>query len=391
MNIVGASGSAIFVTGSSVAKFEIQFPDWTVNDQKNYYQYSLSAKLQTSYYPPNYNRAGYFPTGSNILAGFSSLINAPNGFVYGIPSSAASVAKYSSTGSGQDIIYISTSSLSTGQPNKFLAAAVSPNGMIYMLPYGSTNNEYYSLFKINTTNDVISNLGNIPGILGRTNYNSAILAPNGFIYGIGGTATAVLKINPNNDSYSTFGNIDTAAGFLVDYGIATLAPNGVIYCPPQDSRFIAKIDTNTDTISFIDIISTATGKYTTSVLAPNNECIYFIPFSATGSLKIDPRTDEITYINVPGFTFNCNSAIVAPDGLIYCFSSTTSTRVVINPFNDTVSTISNSFTSRGATLSVDGAIHTISTSNPRLLKYADNRTYDLDQNFVLSRYRNKTQ
>lgn len=392
MDIVGASGSAIFVTGSSVAKFDIQFPSWSVDDQKNYYQYSVGAKLLTSYYPPKYGKASYL-TGSTIAGGsYAGFITAPNGNIYAIPLTASGSVKFNTTGSSSGFTYITTSSLPITTP-KFNGAALAGNGCIYMVPFGVGTNPNTIVAKINTNTDQISVLGNIVTTVNASQYLGAVCAPNGFIYAIPFVALNILKINPNDDTLSYFGNVTGSNnGSAPAFNGGVLAPNGVIYCAPKDFGGILKIDTNTDTLSTVNIgLPTTAGanRWNGGVLAPNNECIYFIPYNATGSLKIDPRTDQITYINLPvGSTAPTNNGgIVGPDGLIYCTSEGT-TRVIINPYNDTITTVPSSLQSSRPTMGFNGKIYGISSTN-RLVVLEDNRTYDLDPNYVLSRYRNK--
>lgn len=382
MEIVGASGSSIFMTGSAVVKFDIQFPSWSVDDQKNYYPYSIAAKLQTAYYPPKYSRASYQITasGGGYLAGG---VTAPNGAIYCIPGAATNFLKIMTTGSVETYSYISSSIINDAAETKFGGAALASNASIYCVPY-SDQFRINKVVKIDTTNDTISLLGNLP-----SNFNAvfvgAVCAPNGYVYGIPHSISYVLKINPFNDTFSTFGSLSGASLY---YG-GTLAPNGVIYCAPHNSRFILKIDTNTDTLSYIDTGRTGTAKYSGAVLAPNNECIYFIPNNETGSLKIDPRTDQITYVNAPGSTaFGNIGGIAGPDGMIYGIGS--AQRVVINPYNDTITAVSTFSGYQSLALGFNGAIYGIPNGSTRPMKLVDNRTYDLDPNFILSRYRNKS-
>lgn len=379
MNIVGASGSAIFVTGSSVAKFEIQFPDWRPNDQKNYYQYALASKLQTSYYPPRYTKSSN-NTGSAVL-GINGFVNAPNGYIYGMPAiNSTSVVKISTTGSSSAYTFITTASFIAGNIG---GAALAPNNCIYMFVRGFRDSTNGRIYKLNTVTDQISVLGSPPGTFFESAFLGAILAPNGRIYALPIGYGAVVKLNPNDDTFSTFGSIPSNA-----FANGVLAPNGVIYCAPFESGLIYKIDTNTDTISTINTglptVANA-NRWTGGVLAPNNECIYFMPNSSTGSLKIDPRTDQITFINSPGSSnFLSNGGVVGPDGIIYGTSSTIA-RIIINPFNDTI-TSTTSVASSKTILSFDGSFYGIASSTLNVTK--DNRIYDIDPNYVLSRYRN---
>lgn len=400
MNIVGASGSAILVTGSSIAKFEIQFPDWSINDQKNFYKYSIASKLQTSYYGQKYIRSGY-TSGSIAGSGYAGLITAPNGYAYAIPGTATGSFKFSTTGSSESFTYIITSSIGTSNPTtqKFAGAALAPNGCIYMVPYGNfANEDYTKVAKIDTNTDKISVIGNIPASVPYYqggNFAGAVLAPNGNIYGIPARAQYVLKINPNTDTISSFGYV-YSNGFenQPNYLGGVLAPNGVIYCVPYFSSLILKIDTNTDTLSYIYTGLNQGRKWNGGVLAPNNNCIYFVPSEATSSLKINPTNDQITIINSSGVApLGNGGAQVGPDGMIYSINNGSlnyaghSSRVVINPFTDVMTTVNTAFGTY-PTLGFNGVIYAVGTNTLFKLENV-NQSFDLDPNFVLSRYKNK--
>ena len=79
----------------------------------------------------------------------------------------------------------------------------------------------------------------IDGIDGLSKYLGGTLAPNGMIYGIPRDSTSILKINPEDDTVTTFGSVSTGANKY--YG-GTLAPNSVIYGIPFNSTSILKIE-----------------------------------------------------------------------------------------------------------------------------------------------------
>jgi hypothetical protein len=66
---------------------------------------------------------------------------------------------------------------------------------------------------------------------------SGVLAPNGCIYGIPHNSETVLKIDPSEDSVTTFGSL---SGSRKWYG-GVLAPNGCIYGIPHNSETVLKL------------------------------------------------------------------------------------------------------------------------------------------------------
>ena len=83
--------------------------------------------------------------------------------------------------------------------------------------------------------DIATTFGNFAGT--TTQWVGGILAPNGCIYGIPYTSTSILKIDPTNDTTTTFGNF---AG-TTKWQSGILAPNGCIYGIPYTSTSILKI------------------------------------------------------------------------------------------------------------------------------------------------------
>jgi hypothetical protein len=209
--------------------------------------------------------------------------------------------------------------------NKWTGAVEAPNGMLYCIPRDST-----SVLKINPTNDTVSTFGSLSGSL---KWLGGVLAPNGMIYGIPTNSTTVLKIDPTGDSTSTFGSL--SADTLKWFG-GVLAPNGMIYGIPFDSTTVLKIDPTDDTVSTFGSLS-GTTKWVGGVLAPNG-MIYGIPYSSTTVLKINPTNDTTSTFGSVSGTVKYFGGAIASNGMIYGFPNAATTVLKINPSNDTVST-----------------------------------------------------
>ena len=135
----------------------------------------------------------------------------------------------------------------------------------------------------------------IDGIDGLSKYLGGTLAPNGVIYGIPFNSTSILKINPEDDTVTTFGSVSTGAN---KYAGGVLAPNGMIYGIPFNSTSILKINPEDDTVTTFGSVSTGANKYYGGTLAPNS-VIYGIPFNSTSILKIEDIGDYKLYLGSP--------------------------------------------------------------------------------------------
>jgi hypothetical protein len=224
---------------------------------------------------------------------------------------------------------LSTDTFSTfgsvsGDQSKWTGGVLAPNGMIYGIPFSAT-----SILKIDPTNDTVSTFGSLSG---SAKWTGGVLAPNGMIYGIPRDATSILKIDPNNDTVSTFGSL---SGSLKWTG-GVLAPNGMIYGIPTDATSILKIDPTNDTASTFGSLS-GSSKWAGGVLAPNG-MIYGIPSGATSILKIDPTNDTASTFGSLSGSSKWAGGVLAPNGMIYGIPSSGTSILKINPTNDTAST-----------------------------------------------------
>ena len=216
-----------------------------------------------------------------------------------------------------------------------------PNGKIYMFAQAS----YVIILDPESAAQSTVTLLNGRG-LGIAAAEGVVLAPNGRIYGFDqglAAGTAVVVFDPSNNSSTTIG----FPGLNLDHEAGILAPNGKIYCIPADTATaVMRIDPDAMTVTtlgnmLIGGIPGTKQNYQGGVLAPNGK-IYCVPDGATALVIIDPATDTITqktYVNlIPNI--NRGNPRLAPNGKIYAFSaSTTASHAIIDPINDTVTTI----------------------------------------------------
>mgnify|MGYP000889436384 CR=1 FL=1 len=202
--------------------------------------------------------------------------------------------------------------VSTSGTAKYYGAVLATNGMIYIPPNAAT-----SVGKINPNNDSFTSFGYFSGT-----WRSGCLAPNSCIYYIPGGATNCLKVDPSNDSGSTFGSLPST----IDKNEAgVLAQTGKIYGAPAQIDQFERITPNDNTINLIGSVSGSTYRYKGGILAPDGN-LYFIPGSYSHLISMNPFTEEITdHGEAPGWVSGAwAGAVLAPNGNIYCIPQSAS-------------------------------------------------------------------
>lgn len=260
-----------------------------------------------------------------VTNSYNSGALAQNGFIYCPPFAGTSILK----------INVATGTVSTfgsfGGGLKYSAAITAPNGMIYCLPYDAGN-----VLKINPKNDATSTFGS-----GVGRVIDAAMATNGKIYGVGnGTSSNAIVVNTNTDATSTI-----ALGAAVVTAGMILAPNGSVYCLPRTATAIYKINPATDTVSSFGSFSTSES-YIGACLAPNSS-IYCIPANATTVMKVNTNTDTLSTFGSFSGSYKWSNAFLAPNGVIYGGPSTNASFLKIDPATDTTTTLATSFNKAG--------------------------------------------
>lgn len=244
----------------------------------------------------------------------------------------------------------------------YFGGALANNGNIYCSPFNAS-----SILKINTNNDTFSTFGT--GLGGNA---SAVLANNGMIYCMPSTSTSILKINPNNDTYV---NINVTQGFAFNKWLScTLANNGMIYAlPALGAENILKINPNNDTFSTFGNIQyddLYDEKYRDTVLSDNG-MIYGIPSKGkTSVLKLNPNND--TYTTFGNKYSSYFSGALAPNGIIYSVGTNI---LKINTNNDTFTTFGTTTRSFGVALGNNGMVYSVPSSGKGIKINPANDTY----------------
>jgi len=213
-----------------------------------------------------------------------------------------------------------------------------PNGKLYV----SANSSYVCI--VDPEASTVSAITLLAGRgLGVGFGESAVLGPNGKIYFL--DQGPVVCFDPSNNSSTTFGNFTFASS---PYEGGVLAPNGKIYFIPDEATAVLRVDPDTNTATTLGNMLIGGSPlgfqyYQGGVLAPNGK-IYLTPNYGTRVAIIDPATDTVTvktYANIlPNGYLTGYGGRLAPNGKIYMFSSsTTVSHAILDPVNDTVTTI----------------------------------------------------
>ena len=140
---------------------------------------------------------------------------------------------------------------------------------------------------------------------------------NGAIYFFPRSKNNMLKYTPDTDCFE---EIDGGLNYGGEHhygGVCT--PDGIIYQPPRNTNHILKWNINNKTCKKIYINNGKACRYCGSIIHPNGN-IYFIPEKDFCVIKIDIKTETMSYIDAPvcGMAFN---PVVAANGNIYGFRS----------------------------------------------------------------------
>ena len=157
------------------------------------------------------------------------------------------------------------------------------------------------------------------------------------IYGIPCHSGHVLKINAltNNVELLSWDESLPGAPPLDQkwkyHGAAVSDFDGCIYCIPQAAEHVLKLDPLTDEITFIGSSFPGVNKWYGGLLLPDG-CIYGVCQNASGILKINPRTQECTmHGNFPLGNYKWHGGVTHPNGNLYCIPAHANTVLKIEP------------------------------------------------------------
>lgn len=156
-------------------------------------------------------------------------------------------------------------------------------------------------------------------------YSGCVRGNDGYLYAIPFNANEVFRCKEDGSVPETFGTIpNTGSGWF-----GGVAWGDFIFCAPYNASGILKIDTKNKTVSIIaesrftmqSNVGNLTAKYVGAVYSPVSGKIYFTPHDANTIAVYEPLTDDISFISCEQFVgnkANCCKAIINPiDNCIY--------------------------------------------------------------------------
>mmetsp|Transcript_18346 Transcript_18346/g.52454 ORF Transcript_18346/g.52454 Transcript_18346/m.52454 type:complete len:681 (+) Transcript_18346:94-2136(+) len=194
-----------------------------------------------------------------------------------------------------------------------------------------------------------------------------VVAANGAIYGIPGSATKVLKVESGSRRVSTFGSL---ANGVHKWSLGLATPGGMIYGVPFACNSVLRIDIYSDSVSTIGDFGPGCCKWRFALLAAGR--IYGIPYSASSVLRIDPFSNTATLVgHLPSAPSKWLAAAVASNGVIYGVPFNAASVLKIEPSNDEVSAFGNFGDALGkwsaCTIGPDGKIYGIPAAADRVI------------------------
>ena len=159
-----------------------------------------------------------------------------------------------------------------------------------------------------------------------------------------------------------------------DGNVASVYANGKIFAIPYNKTALSIIEVDCTTKEITTFASFASLgailKWTCAVLA-NDGMIYCFPQNAIGILKLNPKTRETTIISSTAAGYN--GAALAPNGKIYCTPSITTSILEFDPVTQTSTFYGNLGTGNpkwnGAALALDGKIYFPPKYNSNILEF----------------------
>jgi isopenicillin N synthase-like dioxygenase len=157
------------------------------------------------------------------------------------------------------------------------------------------------------------------------------------IYGIPCHSGSVLKINALTNDIELLTWDESLPGAAPHtqkwkyHGAAVSDYDGCIYCIPQAAEHVLKINPETDEMSFIGPAFEGVNKWYGGLLLKDG-AIYGTCQNATGILRIDPRTQSCTvHGNFPQGHWKWHGAVRHPNGNLYCIPAHADTVLKVEP------------------------------------------------------------
>lgn len=222
-------------------------------------------------------------------------------------------------------------------------------------------------------------------------YKNTIKASDGSYIGIPYMANNVLYVDSNIENILTFGSTELedlnseGAGW-----VSGVAYKNYIYCAPYNAIKILVINTEDKIVDSIDYTGTdiyGIKKYTKGIYCPINNRIYFAPYSSKAILEINPEDNSINFIGDSSiFTNdqNCCDVVFNPiDEKLYFIPCYGNKILQFNPITRQLKEVitlrdNNILKFSSAVLAPNGLIYCIPSLGYDYLTVFDSNIYDVD-------------
>jgi hypothetical protein len=209
----------------------------------------------------------------------------------------------------------------------------------------------------NTGISTAQTFGSFPGTAA---FCGGVVAPNGYVYLVPAFVSKYFKINPNDNSVTSFGTTPWNGVQLGSFHGGVLAPNGKIYFIPAATSMCYGIDPSNDTVFSFgtftgNVIANNTSLYIEGCVGPNGK-IYCFPSRSSLCQVIDPTNNTVQSIGTFVQSANGNGGTLAPNGLIYMNADYNNVIKVIDPSNNTVTAVITVAASLGSVAAFNGTV-----------------------------------
>ena len=278
-------------------------------------------------------------TSINIGSGFIGGVVGPDGLIYCIPYNTSDGYMVSVDPITETVV----ETIDVG--NGFGGGVLGPDGRIYCIPHDAV---IMKVVDPSTSPSTITN-----GNIGLSRQMGGVLGPNGFIYCIPYHATHMKAVDTKNPSG---GYLWIETGYNLAGGV--LGPDGCIYCMPYNTSVMKVVDPNDN--NSITSITVSTGLMG-GVVGPNGN-IYCMPYNAGIGIKVVDISLKSVVATIGNIGGGYVGGVLGLDGLIYCIPYSTSlgyVQVVDPTTNTVVQTINTGNGFKGGVLGPDGRIYCI--------------------------------
>ena len=165
---------------------------------------------------------------------------------------------------------------------------------------------------------------------GAWKWHGGVVAPDGKVYCIPCSGTAVLVVDAARGAAETFGNAGGSQAYK--WNRACVGANGKIYAMPSHHPSVLVIDPATRQLTLLGHHEGRGSKWNDAISSPHDGRVYGLPFDASQLLVIDPaRGTSHTTGSFGGGKYKWRVGLLAPDGRIFGMPYNHEAVLVIDP------------------------------------------------------------